>query len=176
MKLLSETRALERLQEVKDEYAALIRETYEHKAKSCLTCDTKGACCLDEHFVNVHITRLEALAIRRALARLPEEKQDQIYERTEKAIDRYGLDLEGDSFARTYACPLFEPEVGCLVHHEGKPLPCISHACYEREEDLPPNELQADRERQVESLNRQVYGEPVRWLPLPVAIRCKSIL
>jgi hypothetical protein len=171
MKRLGLTTALEQLQDLKDEYAAEIRKNYESKAKSCLTCETKGACCLDAHFVNVHITRLEGAAITRVLSRLQEDKQAEVYSRIESAIDKYGLNNEGDSFAKTYACPLFEPAVGCLVHAEGKPLPCITHACYERPEDLPPDSLQAERERRVESLNRAVYGEPPGWLPLPVAIR-----
>jgi hypothetical protein len=171
MKRLGLTTALERLQDLKEEYAVEIREKYEHKAKSCITCETKGACCLDAHFVNVHITRLEAAAITRVLSRLPEDKQAEFYLRVESAIEKYGLNNEDDSFAKTYACPLFEPAIGCLVHAEGKPLPCITHACYERQEDLPPDSVQAERERSVESLNRAVYGDRVQWLPLPVAIR-----
>lgn len=171
MKRLGLTAALERLQDLKKEYTIEIREKYEHKAKSCITCDTKGACCLDAHFVNVHITRLEAAEIRRVLSRLPEQKQAEVYARVETAIDKYGLNNGGDSFAKTYACPLFEPAVGCLVHAEGKPLPCITHACYERQEDLPPDSVQAEREQGVESLNSAVYGNRVQWQPLPVAIR-----
>ncbi|HEV8590872.1 MAG TPA: hypothetical protein VGQ55_02135 [Pyrinomonadaceae bacterium] len=171
MKRLGLTTALERLQDLKEEYAVEIREKYEHKAKSCITCETKGACCLDAHFVNVHITQLEAAAITRVLSRLSDDKQAEIYSRTESAISKYGLSDEGDSFAKTYACPLFEPAIGCLVHAEGKALPCITHACYERQEDLPPDSVQAEREHSVESLNRAVYGDRVQWLPLPVAIR-----
>ena len=33
-----------------------------------------------------------------------------------------------------------------LVHAEAKPLPCIHHACYENEKDLPPDELLAEHE------------------------------
>ena len=171
MKRLSETKALEKLREIKSDYQQLIRSDYEYRAKSCITCETKGACCLDAHFVNVHITRLEAAAITRVLSRLSDDKQAEIYSRTESAIRKYGLSDEGDSFAKTYACPLFEPAIGCLAHAEGKPLPCIAHACYERPEDLPPDSLQDERERCVESLNHAVYGESPRWLPLPVAIR-----
>ncbi|HKX84829.1 MAG TPA: hypothetical protein VJL58_11455 [Pyrinomonadaceae bacterium] len=166
---MSESKGLERLQDLKDEYAALIRDGYEFRAKSCATCETKGACCLDTHFVNVHITRLEAEAIRRVLLRLPQEKQMEVLDRIDAAIEKYGLDQAGDPFAKTFACPLFEPSVGCLVHERGKPLPCISHACYENKEDLPPDELQSAREQEVESLNHAVYGD-VNWLPLPVSI------
>ena len=169
---LSKSRALGRLQDLKNEYAGLIRARYEHRAKSCVTCETKGACCLDAHFVNVHITRLEGEAIDGVISRLPQEKQNDIYDRVAATIEKYDLDEPGDTFAKTYTCPLFEPSIGCLVHLEGKPLPCISHACYEKQEDLPPDELQLACEQDVESLNISVYGD-VRWLPLPVAIRAR---
>ena len=74
-------------------------------------------------------------------------------------------------FAQTYACPLFEKGTGCLVHHEGKPLPCIQHACYDNKEDLPPDEILAEHEGLVERLNRRTYPEPAAWLPLPLFIR-----
>ena len=76
MKRPSEKQALARLQKVKDAYRETIAGGYEHRAKSCLTCETKGACCLDAHFVNVHITRLEAAAIRGVLDNLPAAKTD----------------------------------------------------------------------------------------------------
>lgn len=168
MKRLSERQALARLQKQKDEYRESIHATYEHKAKSCLTCETRGACCLDAHFVNVHITRLEAKAIGEALAVQPAGRQAEVYRRVEDTVEKYGLSAEGDTFARTFACPLFEKGTGCLVHAKGKPLPCIQHACYENKADLPPDELLEEQERLVERLNKRVYGgEPV-WLPLPV--------
>jgi hypothetical protein len=148
----------------------LVRNRYEHKAKSCVTCDTPGACCLDAHFVNVHITWLEAVAIRRVLDRMPEKRRETIYSRIGGCIDKYGLADSSDSFSKTYACPLYEKGNGCLVHKDGKPLPCIQHACYENAEDLPPDELLADRETQVDDLNKRTYGTPTAWLPLPVAI------
>ena len=37
-------------------------------------CPTKGACCLDAHFVNVHISKLEAAAIVKTLENLDEDK------------------------------------------------------------------------------------------------------
>ncbi|MBC7901597.1 MAG: hypothetical protein H7070_16265 [Saprospiraceae bacterium] len=171
MKFLSEKRALEKLHKLKSEYRETITDSYEHRAKSCLTCDTKGACCLDAHFVNVHITRLEAAAIRKTLSNLPGDRQAEAYRRVEDSIEKYDLTDEGDTFARTYACPLFEAGTGCLVHHEGKPLPCISHACYENKDDLPPDELQIGMESKVETLNRRAYGESIHWRPLPLWLR-----
>ncbi|HTK37667.1 MAG TPA: hypothetical protein VL325_04175 [Pyrinomonadaceae bacterium] len=149
-----------------------IRGEYEHRAKSCSTCETPGACCLDAHFVNVRISRLEARLIEITLQKLPESKQSEIYERAEKAIKKYGLLEDGNTTEMTYACPLYENGTGCLVHNEGKPLPCINHACYERAEDLPPDELLAVEEMRVNKLNIKTYGRDAAvWLPLPVAIR-----
>lgn len=170
MKLIAENKAVKRLKNVKDAYARTIRENYEARAKSCLTCNTPGACCLDAHFVNVHITRLEAVAIRDVLDRQPDDKRAEIYERVERSIEEYALTAEGDTFAKSYSCPLFEPGTGCLVHNEGKPLPCIHHACYENGEDLPPDELLTEQELLVENLNRRTYGGTGCWLPLPIAV------
>ena len=75
-----------------------------------------------------------------------------------------------DITPKTYACPLFEKGVGCLVHNSAKPLPCIAHACYEREADLPPDELLTEREIKIAELNRKVYGRAEPPVPIPVAI------
>jgi len=168
MKRLSERQALARLQKQKDEYRESIRATYEHRAKGCLTCETQGACCLDAHFVNVHVTRLEAKAIRDAIGKLSAEKREAVYRRVEYTVEKYGLSAEGDTFARTFACPLFEKGTGCLVHAEGKPLPCVQHACYENKADLPPDELLTEQEEPVGRLNKRVYGRDPVWLPLPL--------
>ena len=168
MKSLSEKQALAKLRKLKTVYQELIQTGYEHKAKSCLTCETKGACCLDAHFVNVHITRLEAVAARETLAKLDHKKQMEIYRRVEKTIEKYDLNVESDSFRKTYACPLFEKGVGCLVHHDAKPAPCIQHACYENKADLPPDRLQSETEANIERLDERVYRRPSIWLPLPV--------
>ncbi len=168
MKTLTEKQALEKLKKLKDDYQELIKTTYEPKAKDCLTCETKGACCLDAHFVNVHITRLEAVAIKNALEKLPEKHQREIYERNEKTIKKYNLKSSGETFSQTFACPLFEKEIGCLVHESGKPAPCIQHACYENKEDLPPDELQTNVETRIERLNKRTYGNAWNWLPLPI--------
>ena len=166
--MLSEKQSLAKLRKLKDDYKELIKSVYEHKAKSCLTCETKGACCQDAHFVNVHITRLEAVAIRETLSKFDEQKQKDIYGRIAQTVEKYDLKASGDTFAQTFACPLFEKETGCLVHAEGKPAPCIQHACYENKADLPPDELLEKVENHTERLNRQTYGQNPRWLPLPV--------
>jgi hypothetical protein len=168
MKRLSEKQGLAKLKKIKDDYRETIATGYEQRAKNCLTCETQGACCLDAHFVNVHITKLEAVAIRAVLDDMPEDKRAEAYKRTGETIERYGLSEDGDTFARTYACPLFEKGTGCLVHKEGKPLPCIQHACYENREDLPPDDLLSEQEEMVERLNMRVYGNRGRWLPLPL--------
>ena len=168
MKKLTETKALNELNRIKRAYQKFIKINYEHRAADCETCPTKGACCLDAHFVNVHITRLEAVAIRKTLEKLSVKKQSEIYRRAAATVEKYDLKSTGDTFAKTFACPLFEKGIGCLVHLEGKPAPCISHACYENEEDLPPEYLQSEIENQIERLNKRVYGTVSAWLPLPV--------
>lgn len=168
MKTLSEKQALVKLQKLKNDFRNFISDNYEHKAKSCLTCETKGACCLDSHFVNVHITRLEAVAIGETLEKLDSEKQSKIYERADKTIEKYDLKSSGDTFSRTFACPLFEKDFGCLVHANGKPTACIQHACYENEADLPSDERQIETEAHIEKLNEQTYRQFPKWLPLPV--------
>ena len=169
MKLISQSRALQRLFRIKEDLRSEISDL-ESRAKSCLTCETPGACCLDAHFVNVHISRLEAAAVGEVLAALPAELQRTVVERVDAAIETYGLTADGDTFAQKFACPLFEKGIGCLVHSTAKPAPCIVHACYENEDDLPPDELQASAEREIEALNARVYGRPQPWLPLPLAL------
>jgi Fe-S-cluster containining protein len=173
MKMLSEKQGLVKLQKLKDDYRGRIAAGFEHKAKSCLTCKTQGACCLDAHFVNVHVTRLEAVSIRETIGALPLEKQSEIHRRVEETVEKYGLRAEGDTFAKTYACPLFEKGTGCLVHRSGKPLPCIQHACYENREDLPPDELLTEQEGLVENLNKRIYGS-ASWMPLPLWLADKG--
>lgn len=168
MKTLSQTKALVKLRELKTAYQNNIRENFEYKAKSCLTCEVQGACCLDAHFVNVHITRLEAVAIRQTLENLGEKREREVFRRLAQTIENYNLTAEGDTFAQKFACPLFEKGVGCLVHSEAKPAPCIQHACYENREDVPPGELQEEVENRIHRLNRQVYRQTPRWLPLPI--------
>ena len=167
MKTLSETNSLKKLKNLKTEYKKRISDNFEQRAKSCLTCETKGACCEDEHFVNVHITRLEAVLIGEELQKFSIEKQTEIFKRVENTIKKYDLKSEDDTFSKTFSCPLFEKENGCLVHSV-KPVPCIQHACYERREDLPPDELQTETEEKIERLNKQTYRKPAQWFSLPV--------
>ena len=168
MKTLTETKALQDLHKLKNDYQNFIKNNYEQRAENCETCPTKGACCLDAHFVNVHITKLEAVAIRKTLDKLSDEKQREIYERIAETVEKYDLKTTGDTFAQTFACPLFEKNIGCLVHSEGKPAPCISHACYENQADLPPEHWQTTIETKIERLNKRTYGNAPIWLPIPI--------
>lgn len=170
MKLLSEKKALEWLQKLNANFKSEISNNYEHRAKSCLTCDVQGSCCLDAHFVNVHISRLEAVSIRQTLNKLPEPKRFAVDRRINEAIKKYGLNTDGDTYLQTYACPLFEKGTGCLVHNEGKPIPCITHACYENAADLPPTDLQSTQENRIDALNQRTYRRPEPWLPIPLAL------
>ncbi len=170
MKLLSESEGLRRLTLIRENFRQQIRVGYEHRAKDCLKCEVQGSCCTDAHFVNVHVSRLEAVAIGKTLESLSDAKRDAVRDRVSNAISRYDLNSEGDTFSKTFACPLFEKVTGCLVHSTAKPLPCVSHACYENSADLPPDELLAGHEIQVDDLNRRVYGSSQKWLPIPLAL------
>jgi hypothetical protein len=171
MSSLTEREALARLQRTKASYQTHIKLNYEHAAESCRTCPVRGVCCTDAHFVNVHITRLEAVAVRETLdatPRLTEEERRAVYRRAREAVTRYRLRAAGETFRQTFACPLYEPQTGCLVHRRAKPAPCIQHACYENWEDLPPGSLQTRAEHRVEQLNTAVYGAAWAWLPVPL--------
>lgn len=171
MRKLSEAGALARLQRSKAAFQTNVKFTFEHRALDCRVCPTPGVCCTDAHFVNVHITRLEAVAIRETIARTPRMTDDErraVYSRAREAVGRYGLNAAGDTFAQTFACPLFVQGTGCLVHKRAKPAPCIQHACYDDWSDVPPTSLQWREERKVEQLNTEVYGAAWEWLPLPV--------
>jgi hypothetical protein len=173
MKKLTEAAALARLQREKAAYRSHIKINYEPAARSCSACPTPGVCCTDAHFVNVHITRLEAVAIRETLARTPrldEAARRAVYQRAQLAVERYGLhaSLASDTYAQTYSCPLFAPDAGCLVHARAKPAPCIQHACYDNWEEMPPVALQWRTEHSVELLNDKTYGAAWAWLPTPL--------
>lgn len=169
MKLLSERAALDRLAKATSDLKAAIA-AYETRAKSCLKCEVQGSCCVDAHFVNVRITRLEAVAIRNALEGTPAERSDAVKRRISDAIVAYGLDDDRDAGEQTFACPLFEKGIGCLVHEDAKPSPCIVHACYENKPDLPPDELLSEQETLISRLNQRSYGRRQQPLPLPVAL------
>jgi|SRR5690606_13878819 len=171
MRKLSENAALEMLSRMRSEFTDIIRSEYEKNAEPCDTCETKGACCLDAHFVNVRITRLEAAAITRELRRLPVIERAAVRERIVDAVERFGLDDTDETTDKTYACPLFEHGAGCLVHDTAKPLPCIAHACYERKEDLPPEHLLSENECRVFELSRRTYTSASFPKPLPAALK-----
>jgi len=173
MKKLSEASALARLQWEKAAFQSHIKVNYEPGARDCRVCPTPGVCCTDAHFVNVHITRLEAVAIRETLRRTPrlaDPERRAVYTRARLAVERYRLRafVAGDTYAQTYSCPLFAPGVGCLVHARAKPAPCIQHACYDNWEEMPPVALQWRTERHVELLNEKAYGAAWAWLPTPL--------
>ena len=171
MRKLNEAEGVARLKRGKAAFQTHIKLNFEHRAMDCRVCPTPGACCTDAHFVNVHITRLEAVAIRDTLAltpRLTEGGRRDVYLRARAAVGRYGLSAGGDSFAQTFACPLFVQGAGCLVHQRAKPAPCAQHACYGDWADVPPLDAQWREERRIERLNAEVYGAAWDWLPLPV--------
>ena len=155
--------ALARLKRFKDGFSSYIASRFAWKAKDCATCP--APCCGDAEFVNVNITRLEGEAVMRTLAtspRITPDHRSAIVERARRAVRDYDLDGAGDTFSRTYACPLFEPQRGCLVHYKAKPAPCVQHGCYDDWRDLP-DELELRRvERRVARLNREVYGDDER--------------
>ncbi|HEX8264529.1 MAG TPA: hypothetical protein VF596_03830 [Pyrinomonadaceae bacterium] len=171
---MNELEALAELRRIKTAYQTFIRDNFESAAQDCSVCPTFGVCCTDAHFVNVHITRLEAAAIRESIENNPnlsEEKKQSVFVRVQETIEKYDLKDAGDTFAQTFACPLFDRKIGCLVHGDGaKPAPCIQHACYENKQDLPPDCLQDAVENKIEKLNSAIYGEDWRWLPLPLVL------
>jgi len=166
VKILSETAGLTRLTRLKDELRGRVA-SYERVAKRCSLCETPGACCLDEHFVNVRISRLEAVAIARVIERLPSIQRAGVEERITNAAAEL---LARDGHVETYACPLYEKGTGCLVHRDAKPVPCMVHACYERQQDLPPDELQDGAELAIDRLNERVYSRAKELEPLPIAV------
>lgn len=173
MRSISRQRAIEKLAAIRSDFRSEIAAKYEHRAKSCLSCETPGACCLDAHFVNVRITRLEAEAIARALDELPADIHEAVRKRTADCIRIYKLDEVLESETATYACPLFERGIGCLVHETAKPLPCIAHACYDSQDDLPPDDLLDDAESAIYDLNVRTYHQFHQPSPIPLAISTK---
>jgi hypothetical protein len=169
MKISSEKIGLSKLRALKDALRSRVA-AFETNAQPCSTCDTPGECCLDEHFVNVRISRLEARAIANVIARLPAIRRSAISERIDNASAELICKTPGID-TQTFACPLYEKGTGCLVHDEAKPVPCIVHACYERPEDLPPDALQDAAELAIDKLNERVYGRTTQLELLPIAIR-----
>jgi hypothetical protein len=165
MRPRSESSAIESLAAVREDFRKVISSRYEQRAKRCDECKNPGICCTDRHFVNVEISRLEAAAIDRAIKELNTELQQRIFMRVKREAESLSLRRDGK-----YSCPLFEPGIGCTVHNTAKPLPCIFHSCYERREDLPPDELLDLAEEKVVILNRRVYLQMPKYLPIPVAL------
>lgn len=174
MKMLPISKALNRLNAIRERLRDVVRTEYEPKAKDCLTCEVMGACCTDEHFVNVRVTRLEGEAIRRAVEELPEPVRSKALSRASSALKLLNRIAPEGSAAATYSCPLFDPATGCLVHDDAKPLPCIQHACYEKKEDLPPDSLLQNAERKVARLNSRVYGSAWSLEPIPRVLAPES--
>lgn len=162
---MTRERALARLKDLKSQFREHVDVRFGFRAKDCGTCLTP--CCADAEFVNVNITRLEAEAMLRVLDdddRFTPDERRRVLDRTRAAVETYGLDAASDTFATTYACPLFEPGTGCLVHRDAKPAPCIHHGCYDEAEHLPDEASLIDAERAVADLNRDVYGDAEsRW-------------
>ena len=124
MRKLTEAGALARLQRGKAAFQTHVKFNFERRARDCRACPTPGVCCTDAHFVNVHITRLEAVAIRETIRRTPrltEDERHAVYSRAREAVERYRLSAAGFSEAQTFACPLFVKGAGCLVHRRANP-------------------------------------------------------
>ena len=173
MKIVSEKQALARLETIRDGATNRIREDHEHKAAPCATCLTPGACCLDAHFVNVRISRLEAVAINMIIDAQPIERSAAIRERIDRTIAEYGLRPDAEH-ENKFACPLYEKGIGCLVHDVAKPIPCIVHACYESAADLPPSSITENAELAIDRLNMQTYGRAQPLMPIPLALRSEQ--
>lgn len=166
---MSRREALVRLRRMKQAFSRYIGRDYGHLAADCAACPTP--CCADAQFVNINITRIEAEAMIETLRESPrrgEAKLREVVARAETAIQTYGLSEEGDTFAKTYACPLYEKGVGCLVHWKAKPAPCIQHGCYEHWEDLPETGTMQRVEARVEQIDAAVHGRAPRWMTIPV--------
>ncbi|HEV7701719.1 MAG TPA: hypothetical protein VGO43_15920 [Pyrinomonadaceae bacterium] len=157
-----------RLRRVKDRLRTDVA-TYERNATPCIACDTPGACCLDTHFVNVQISRLEAAAIAEVIEALDPIRRAAVNERIVETVAI--LHPNAERHSSTFACPLYERGTGCLVHNEAKPVPCIVHACYGRRDDLPPDDLQDAAELVVDKLNTTVYGRSLPHAALPIAVQ-----
>ncbi|MBX7221697.1 MAG: hypothetical protein K1Y36_17225 [Blastocatellia bacterium] len=166
---LTENRALVQLREIKQGFARYIDRNFGRFAEDCSKCTTP--CCADAQFVNINITRLEARAMIETLresSKYGPDKVAEVLDRAQATATTYGLSEEGDTFEKTYACPLFEKGVGCLVHWKAKPAPCIQHGCYENWQHLPEAGTLRRVERTVARLNEQVYEKPVEFLTIPV--------
>jgi hypothetical protein len=168
MKFLSETTGMELLAEVRNDLRRSV-STNELKAKDCGTCETRGICCTDIHFVNVRITELEAKVMAKSVSSIAMEIRNRIVDRIFRTATKLESERTADFETEFYSCPLFDEELGCVVH-DVKPGACIHHACYERKEDLPSADLLEEYEGKVTTLNRRVYGKEVVAQPIPTAL------
>lgn len=168
MRFISETAGMAKLATARQSLRKAVA-AYETNAKDCGACETRGVCCTDVHFVNVHITRLETKAIASAVKDLTEETRLNILKNISLSAGTLKEKESPDFEMQFYSCPLFDETVGCSVH-EVKPGACIHHACYEKQTDLPPTEVLEEYEQEVFDLNRQVYGRDSMPLPIPIAL------
>lgn len=166
MRFLTEKNALLKLEKLSRDHTEVVRREFEFKAKQCAVCKTPGVCCVDEHFVNVQISKLEALHINNEINKLPLLMRATVKERINNAAEQ----LRSDPDHETFSCPLYQTNVGCLVHNAVKPVPCVQHACYDDQKDLPPDELQFEQEIKIAKLNKMTYGREITSLPLPLAL------
>jgi Fe-S-cluster containining protein len=167
MKFLSETAGLRIIEEARRDLRIAV-SPHEVMAKDCQTCETRGLCCTDAHFVNVRISPLETKAIINHIEGLSDRLKTRIRMRLNESLESLEEELEAESVF--YSCPLFDREVGCSVH-EVKPGACIHHACYENKSDLPPAMILDEYEEAVGLANKRVYGKHLVSLPIPIAIR-----
>src|SRR5256885_12543832 len=114
VKPISEKNALIQLTRITSKLRDHVTAEYEHRAKSCATCDTPGACCLDAHFVNVRTSGLEAVRINSMLSEMSAERRLEVERRIDRAIERYDLANESTAVDAKFVCPLYEPGAGCL--------------------------------------------------------------
>jgi Fe-S-cluster containining protein len=168
MRFVSETTGMKQLALARESLRKAV-STYEINAKDCGTCETRGVCCTDVHFVNVRITRLETKAIASVVKTLTEETRLNVLRNISLSAETLNDIGSPDFEMQFYSCPLFDKAVGCTVH-EVKPGACIHHACYENRTDLPPTEVLKEYEREVLDLNKRVYGRDSMPLPIPIAL------
>lgn len=168
MRFVSETTGLTKLATARQSLRQAVA-IHEKNAKDCGTCETRGICCTDVHFVNVRITRLETKAIASAVSALTEEIRLNVLKNISLSAATLKDKESPDFEMQFYSCPLFDQTVGCSVH-EVKPGACIHHACYEKRTDLPPMEVLEEYEQEVFDLNTQVYGRDSMPLPIPIAL------
>jgi Fe-S-cluster containining protein len=146
---------------------ALVRAS-DRAAREVRSCEGCPAKCCRVGFNSMKITRIEAEALRRRLAKpdlaplLPE-----ILRRAEEEVRTRGLATDPDA---TYDCPLLSPEGRCLVHGPAQPAGCLTFrpvsdgGC---DHDLP---LFHRREPEIAKAERAAWGRLAPVLSIPEAI------